>query len=165
MNQKLKTVLKYVILTVVVVTSAYFYSFVKMEDAAVLQPDNTFLIKCDGKNLNSVKILFSVSGDAEGNVDFYLYDEAGKEIRHVSKVAADINDAQIVKFSFDKIGDSKGKNYTARIATTSERIVPVNDALLQYSYTGFRVETMVVFVLCIAYLVVLAKTLGFIFRK
>ena len=165
MNQKIKTVFKYIILTSVVLAGAYFYSFVKMEDAAVLQPDNTFLIKCDGKNLNSVKILFSVLDDAEGNVDFYLYDEAGKEIRHVSKAAADINDAQMVKFTFNKIGDSKGNNYTARIVTASERIVPANDALLQYSYTGFRVETMVVFVLCIAYLIVLAKTLGFIFRK
>lgn len=165
MNQKLKTVIKYIILTAAVLAGAYFYSFVRMNGNTVMQTGNTTSFKCEGKDLSAVKIVLSTNGEPEGNLDFYLLDENGSEVRHITKYVTEIADGEQIKFSFDKIRTSRDKNYTVKLIPSSENISVAPGATVQYSYVGFRVETMIVFVLCIAYLIGLAKTLSFIFRK
>lgn len=165
MNQKLKTVIKYIILTVVVMTGAFFYSFVKMNGTAIMQSGNTATFRCKGENLNTVKVKLLPETELSGNVDFFLTDEVGNEIKHITKDKSDISDDGQIKFSFNKIKNSKDKVYSIKIVTDRNENLFAQGSEVQYSYVGFRLETMIVFVLCIAYLIGLAKTLSFIFRK
>ena len=165
MNQKINTVIKYIILTAVILVGAYFYSFVKMNGNTIMQNGNTASIRCEGKDLSAVKVAFLTNGETEGNVDFYLSDENGSEVIHVTKDMKEIADGEQIKFSFDKIKASRDKNYTVKLIPSSEKVSVAPGTAVQYSYVGFRIETMIVFVLCIAYLIGLAKALSFIFRK
>lgn len=165
MNQKIKTVIKYIILTAAVLAGAYFYSFVKMNGSTVMQTGNTAYFKCEGKDLSAVKVALLTSGEAEENIDFYLLDENGSEVRHITKDVSGIADGEQIKFSFDKIRTSRDKKYTVKLIPSSEKVSVAPGTAVWYSYVGFRVETMIVFVLCIAYLIGLAKALSFIFRK
>lgn len=156
----MKKVIKYIILAIVVFTAAFFYSFVKK--TGVVKADNT--IDCKGYKMSAVRLAFDSVEEDEGEVTVVIMED-GNELRQVTKNVTELSKDGYTKFSFDKFKISKDKKYTVNLKTNTEKIKLKANELIKYDYIGFRLETMIVFVICIAYLIGLSKTLSFIFRK
>ena len=165
---KAKKIITTILISAIVIVAAYFYSFVNktvvcsevLSDIPVNGTlDITFLVTED--RLNGLKLNLSDYTKSEGTIQFSITDESGKEIAF-----KETEPAGTIEFKFDSIKDSKGQKLNLKIkCDEGERLVIGRESTYEYMYRDFRLETMIVSILCVAYLFGLAKALNLIFRK
>ena len=156
MNQKAKNIIKYVILSAIIIVGAYFYSFVKTATEAGSE------FTCVGSRLYCVAVDMSTMDiNAESDIVFSLYNE-DKEVVTIAEKASEIDTTDPMEFDFTKIQDSRGCQY--RVELTIDGKAQENLALKYYSIC-FRLQTMIVFIICMAYLVGLSIMLRKLFRR
>ena len=167
---KVKKIITTILISAIVIVAAYFYSFVDMVGERV---DMVAELSFTHNETIPINIIFSknnVSGvrissldytKSEGIIRFSLVDEDGREIA-VKETAVE----DTLELNFDRIKDSKGVKVALKIeCDEGEKFVFSKDAEVELIYRGFRLETMIVSILCVAYLFGLAKALNLIFRK
>lgn len=177
MNSKTKKIIKYIILAGIIVVGAYFYSFVKqnksvktIDEAIKLEKGQSYTVdfECKDDKLYGIRIKLLANGEQTGNLLYTLTDETGTCIEKGKRAVSSFNEAGYSVLTLDKIKDSGGNRYTVKIEADNEvtnGFFIEKNSEIGYSYVGFRLQTMIVFILCMAYLVALAKTLTWLFRK
>lgn len=169
MSEKTKTIIKYIVLLAITIAGAYFYAFVPtyklVNTVGSINTNEEVVIDftCAEAKVSEFKVGFEyVSGDKEG-LEIVLSDTNGKVIAGMTKKISDIENDGYFKIKFDKIKQSKNMTFKLSLKTKTAGSYLIKS--IESKAPSFRLETMIVFILCIAYLVALAKALSWMFRK
>lgn len=175
MSKKVKNIIKYIILSGIVLVVAYFYSFVKIETVVQhdgVESDSTiarlfkYQFECDGNKLQQVKIPIRVKENGDGELKISFYEADGEKLIVSNELKSEeIDNNGYVVLKFDAIKKSDNKSYILNMETNTDSFCFDGQVGFTYTSVRFRLQTMIVFVLCIAYLVALSRTLSRIFRK
>lgn len=165
---KVKKIITTILISAIVIVAAYFYSFNKktavfsevLSDIPVNESlEVSYVLPED--NVYGIILNISDCTKSEGTIRYTVTDENGVELTSKETVTE-----ETIEFKFDRIKDSKGKKINIKIeCDEGEKLVIAKDSTFEYMYKEFRLETMIVSILCVAYLFGLAKVLNLIFRK
>ena len=165
---KAKKIITTIIISAIVIVAAYFYSFVNKTGVYSEMPKDipvngyvAFTLTMPVDNVNGIIFNLSDCTKTTGMIKFYLEDEDGNQLISKETVAE-----PTIELKFDRIKDVKGKKINMRIeCSEDDQMVITKGSTIKYMYRGFRAETMIVSILCVAYLFGLAKVLNRMFRK
>lgn len=178
MNKKVKKILKWILVAVIILIIGFFYSFVRREQSISIVTENitafkgqdiVYTFECKEDNLAGIELFFEQRTDNSGKITYVLQDEKGNDITDAeSKKISSLKKDKHTLLKFDRIKDSKGRTYSIVVSCDNEEakaVMLANDTEVNYSYIIWDIETMVVFCLGALYLVGLAKVLTWMFRK
>lgn len=160
---KTKKIIKAILILVIVVTAAYFYAYTDTctEGTEFNKSDiREYGFICGEDRLKGIKIGFSGVPE-EGMSLHYIIKDMNDNVLASGDFKAD-NENTVLKTKFDTIKNSGGKEYRLEISTESTADYKLSVSCINRS---FRLETMIVSILCIGYLIGLAAVLNRIFRK
>lgn len=178
MKQRVKKIINWILIIIVILAVGFFYSFVRKNMAVVVAPSEMSAYKehdivcefeCNNDMLAGMKIQFASNADKSGTINYYLLDSEGREATEAD--STEIKSLKTDKYTLlklDKIKDSKNKKYTFVISCDNEMdkgVTVLENTQISYSYIEWDPETMVVFCLGALYLVGLSKVLMWMFRK
>ncbi len=190
MNRK-KTIIL-IIALVVIVAGGYLYSYVKRDCAlyntgysrSQMVPavdiyegcDFRYTFHCDENNLTGIKVIISAinSDKAKGTITYKLLDESGNEVTEPETMKfSRFKNGKFTLLNTDTVKDSKDKDFTLVISCDGDehngvRLAgqPDGDGLaISYTYIIWDLQTMIIFVVFAAYLVIFMTVLLKIFRK
>lgn len=188
-----KRVLFLIIAIILTLVGGYFYSFVKrdvnlyddsfqrseMVYAKTLTNDGEFAyaFDCDKDKLTGLKLLLTVNGEAKKSKIYYtLYDQSDndKVVASESMRLSRFKNGKFTTLKFKTIKHSENHIYRLEITTNCENNCSVGIATepndtdhiaFSYTYVKWDAETMVVFVMFVAYLIGFIAVLMKLFRK
>lgn len=192
MNRKL--IVRILIVFVISLIVGYFYSYVKKDykvyDSSITNEELTigemlyegqtyeYTFTCDKDELTGIRFYFSADEDLEGSLVYTLIDEYGNQLQSASIKNADLRAGLFTSLDLDEIDNSEGETYTIVLSCQNSMekavglyMVPTDDdsdatvAAMEYTCRIWDIETMIVFQLCIIYLMAFVLTLVKIFRK
>lgn len=178
MKQRVKKIINWILIVIVILGVGFFYSFVRNDELIHRAAGNVMAyegvdivteIECKEDMLSGIKMQFSPNGDTSGVITYVLKDADGNDVTEEKTVkikSLKENEATFLKF--DIVKDSANKNYMFVLSCDNESedcVNVVQDTEIKYSYIKWDLETMVVFCLGALYLVGLAKVLMWMFRK
>lgn len=177
MNRKIKKIILIVLILVITCTAAFFYAHVKQSsDITVISKEKfikngesiSFEFRCKGNKLYGIFTDMVPDNSDEGTLYYELKNSSGEIVVNDSISFGTINTDGNTGFGFNKMKCEKDGIYTITFKAECKEdngVLFKENGVVRYEYIGFRLETMIVFILCIAYLEGLAKTLNWIFRK
>ncbi|MGN0374521.1 MAG: hypothetical protein ACI4EN_03410 [Butyrivibrio sp.] len=178
MNKKIKKVLKWILITAVILIAGFFYSFVRKDAVIVRETENAYCckeadlvytFKCRENMLAGIKLMFNSNEDNSGVISYVVQDEGGNNITDINtKKVSSLKKDKYTLLKFKRIDNSRDCTYRIIISCDRDKdkaVTLAGDSLVSYSYIQWDPETMVVFCIVVFYLVGLAKVLMWIFRK
>lgn len=186
---------KKIILTVVLITlilvSGFFYSFVKKSQPVYdtqysrsqMIPtlmvyegnDVTMEFECKYDNLTQVQLILSGTSDNtnKDTLSYSICDETGREYADGSIKFSKFKSGKFTTLKFSKIKDSKNKTFVLKLSTDNESdraafvsVTPdMKSAALNYVYVKWDMQTMIIYILFMAYLIGFILLLTKLFRK
>lgn len=185
-----KTMIKLVIFLVVMGVAGYLYAFVEKTEAlypvekslddmtASIQVyedhDMVYEFTSSHNNLTGFKMVLSQLGGKKGSLRYVLADAQGKELQSGSLKVSSLTDQKFTKINLDTIQNSKDQTYQLTLICDNSKADAVgvsvtNDKdqtiVASVAYIVWDLETLIVFFICILFLVTFAMTLVKIFRK
>ncbi len=178
MKQRVKKIINWILIIVVILTAGFFYAFVR-KDAAVMTVDYGVAaysgqdivceFECNNDMLAGVKLQFAPNAEKSGTISYCLQDSKGNAVTETrSTKIKSLKTDKYTLLKFDRIKDSSDKHYTLVISCDKNQdagVTVLENTQIRYSYIEWDLETMVVFCLGALYLVGLSKVLMWMFRK
>ena len=179
------------ILIVVTIVSGFFYSYVKRSQAIYntdytrsqmvpeirISEENRVHIgfTCMYDNLKQVEIILSTTSSSpkDYTLDYELCDSDGNKYEGGSIRFDKFKNGKFTTLKFDKIKNSRNKEFTLVLTTDAGdvdaayvAVTPdMENVALKYTYIVWDLQTMIIYVLFIAYLAGFIAILGKLFRK
>lgn len=171
MGNNTKKAIKISILVIIVLAGAFFYSFKKEKVTAFPFSDDYELSVTEATTLNITvekEVFYGVGVKLTTEVKDAFVDIVveidGKTVASRNVRTDEISDGYTF-LHFDKVKTTDKSVICVKMTTKSRGIYLTGQNWLQYEVRRFNIETMVVFILCMAYLFGLYKVLARLFRK
>lgn len=178
MNKKIRNVLKWLVITVIILVIGFFYSFNEETKTYAITPESVecyneqnviYSFECKHNNLVGVEVLLGNESDAVGEISYVLQDEKGNNVTKVNtKKLSSLDTDKYTEIKTELIRESKDKIYNIVVSCDNDKqnsVAISGGSNIKYSYIMWDVETMIVFCLGAFYLVGLSKILAFMFKK
>lgn len=176
MKKRVKKIINWILIAVVIMVLGFFYAFVRNEEAVygagndtVSYKEDSIIVKIECKDdmLCGMNLQFAPN-NSTGKLTYVIKDSNGNNVtkeKSVKLKSLKKDEATLLKF--DMIKNSADKDYTMVITCDgkADEVKVLQDSDIAYSYIKWDLETMVVFCFGALYLVGLAKVLMWMFRK
>ncbi len=188
-----KKIVRLIILLLIIVVGSYFYAFVKrnvylydteysrssMVSAVQIYDNNDFEYKfdCNKDKLTGMNLLLSAAAKSSKNgiIEYTLYDDEGNKVSDTRSIKISrFKNGKFTFLDFDTIDDSNGNSYLLKItcdkiegsgAMVAVQPDDLSTVAAQYTFITWDLQTMIVFIISMLYLVLFIFVLLKIFRK